>query len=218
MRRDDEQAIRLRDAARNLGEELRARDPDRDREPDPLAHVASQARGDLGRRAGDAAHPAHVQEGLVDREPLDERRRVLEDLEHLLARLGVRAHSRRDDDGVGAQATCPPAAHRGADAVRLRLVARREHDPGADDHGAPPQPRVVPLLDRREERVDVGMQDRRLHTNICSHRLRAAPRGGPLGSRRPGASSEHLPSTPYADRAPQTAASSPAVGFSVSEG
>src|SRR5215218_8376799 len=43
---------------------------------------------------------------------------------------------------------------------RLRLVAGREHDAHADDHRPPAQPRVVALLDGREERVQVGVQYR----------------------------------------------------------
>ena len=49
--RDDEQPVGLRDAARDLGEELRPRDADRDRETDALAHVPTQPRRDLGRRS-----------------------------------------------------------------------------------------------------------------------------------------------------------------------
>ena len=170
--RDDEQAVGLRDAARNLGEELRARDANGDREADPLAHLAPQARSDLFRRACEPLHSAHVEEGLVDREPLDERCRVLEDPEHLSARLRVRVHPRRDDHGVRAEAARLSAAHRGADAVRLRFVARRQHDPRTDDDRPSSQRGIVPLLDRREERVDVGVEDRRLHANTCSHTRR----------------------------------------------
>ena len=60
---------------------------------------------------------------------------------------------------------CLPA-HRRADAVRLRLVARGQNDTAADDHRLPAQARVVPLLDRREERVRVGVQDRRRHEHM----------------------------------------------------
>jgi hypothetical protein len=42
-------------------------------------------------------------------------------------------------------------AHRGAHAVRLRLVARDEHDAHADEYGLPVQARLVALLDRGEE-------------------------------------------------------------------
>ena len=53
-------------------------------------------------------------------------------------------------------------AHRGVDAERFGLVARREDDSGADGHGAAAELGVVPLLDRGEEGVDVGVEDRRL--------------------------------------------------------
>jgi hypothetical protein len=51
--------------------------------------------------------------------------------------------------------------NRSRDAVRLGLVAGREHDTRADDHGVVTETRIVSLLEGREERVDVGVQDRR---------------------------------------------------------
>ena len=159
--RDDEQPVGLGDAARHLGEELRPRDADGDRQTDSLANVAPQPRRDLDGCAGDPLHAAHVEERLVDREPLDERTVVVEHREHRLARVGVRVHAGRDHDRLRAQPPGLPPAHRRADAVRLRLVAGREHDPAAHDDGAAAQARIVPLLDRREERVGVRVQDRR---------------------------------------------------------
>ena len=103
---DDEQAVGLRDAARHLRQELRPRHPDRDRQADPLAHVATQPRRDLRGRSRQPLHPANVEERLVDRERLDERRRVLEDGEHRLAGLRVRAHPRLDDDDLGTAPAC----------------------------------------------------------------------------------------------------------------
>ena len=73
---------------------------------------------------------------------------------HRLAGLAVGREARLDDDRLRAQPARLRAAHRGADAVRLGLVARGEHHPRADDHRTAAQPRVVPLLDRREERVE----------------------------------------------------------------
>ena len=153
-----------------------------------LEHLAAQLRRDLDRGARHARQAADVEERLVDRQPLDERRGVLEHLEHGLARLDVRGEARRDHDRPRAQPPRLPAAHRGADPERLGLVARGEHDPAADDHRPAPQPRVVALLHRRVEGVEVGVEDRRCRlgsgwdTNICSHprrRMRAhtaAPR------------------------------------------
>jgi hypothetical protein len=159
--RDDEQAVGLGDAARDLCEELGPGDADRDREADPLADVAPQPRGDLDRLARDPLHPAHVEERLVDRQPLDERRRVAEYGEHGLARGDVRLEARRHHGRVGAQPPRLAPAHRGAHAARLRLVAGGEHDAAADDHRPRAQLRIIPLLDRGEERIQVGMQDRR---------------------------------------------------------
>jgi hypothetical protein len=45
------------------------------------------------------------------------------------------------------------------DAVCLRLVARGEHHAAADDHRLAEKPRIVPLLDRGEERVEISVED-----------------------------------------------------------
>ena len=74
--RHDEQAVGLGDPAGHLGQELRPRDPDGDRQADPLEHLPAQLHGDLGRRARDPAQAADIEERLVDREPLDQRRGV----------------------------------------------------------------------------------------------------------------------------------------------
>ena len=73
-----------------------------------------------------------------------------------------------DDHGVWAEPQSLPAAHRRPDAERLRLVACGEHDSGTDDDRPAAQPPVVPLLDRGEERVGVGVEDgrRRPHEHM----------------------------------------------------
>ena len=101
--RHDEQSVGLGDPARHLREELGARDADGDREADPFEHVAAQSRRDLDRRARHLRQTADFEEGFVDRQSLDQRRRVPEHLEHRLARLGVRRHAGRDDDRPRAQ-------------------------------------------------------------------------------------------------------------------
>ena len=60
--------------------------------------------------------------------------------------------------GQSRRASRPPIAVRIA--VGLGLVARRQHHAAADDHRAAAQAWVVALLDRREERVRVRVQDR----------------------------------------------------------
>ena len=170
--RDDEEPVGLGNPARDLGEELRPRHTDRDRQADLLSHLLPQAHGDLGRRSHAPLHPADVEERLVDREPLDDRSRVLEHPKYGLARFGVGRHPRRHDGRLRAEAAGRRRAHRGADAVRLRLVAGRQHDPQPHDHRAAAQAWVVALLDGREERVEVCVQDRgipRRHEHMFSH-------------------------------------------------
>src|SRR6185312_14552258 len=94
---------------------------------------------------------------------LDERRRVFEEREYGLARLRVGRHARRHDDRVRAELPRMSAAHGCSDSTCLRLVAGCQHDPATDDHGAPAQARIVPLLHRGEECVEVGVEDRRAH-------------------------------------------------------
>ena len=161
-------------------------------------HRRAQPAGDLDRRARDAAQPADVEEGLVDREPLDERRRVLEHREHRLARVEVRVDPRRDDHGVRAQPPRLPPAHRAAHAERLGLVARGEDDAAADDHRAAAQRRVVALLDGRVERVEVGVEDVRVRghermfasladgSGVSPRAVARAPRPGTTAPTPPG--------------------------------
>jgi hypothetical protein len=60
----------------------------------------------------------------------------------------------------GTEAAGLAPGHRGSDAAGFRLVAGRQHDARTDDDRAAAQPRIVSLLDRGEERIDVRVQDR----------------------------------------------------------
>jgi hypothetical protein len=161
LHRDEEQTVWLRDPARDLRQELGPRDPDRDRQADFPAYLAAQLHGDLPRRTRDVFEPAHVEKRLVDRQPLDDRRRLPEHREHRLARFAVGLEARRDDDRVRTQALGLPAAHRRAHAAGLGLIAGGEHDARADDHRPADETRIVPLFDRGVKRVEVGVEDRR---------------------------------------------------------
>ena len=92
---------------------------------------------------------------------------VLEDAKQGFARCGVGRHTGLDDDCVRTQPSCSGASHRSVDAVRLRFVAGGKDHARPDDHGSAAQPRVVPLLDGREECVHVGVEDGCLNT--CEH-------------------------------------------------
>jgi hypothetical protein len=169
--RHHEQAVRFGDAARDLRQELRARHADRDRDADALAHLGAEPHRDLGRRSGDALEPADVEERLVDREALDQWRRVAEHVEHRVAGFAVRLHPWTDHDRLWAHPACLCLAHRGVHAEGLGLVAGGEHHAATDDHRLAAQRRVVALFDGRVEGVGVRVQDR----GSLAHRTMLAP-------------------------------------------
>ena len=118
--RDDEQPVGLRQVARELGEELRRRDADRRGEPGLGADARAQQRARSRRRCPSSRRaPRDVEERLVDRELLDERRDRREDRHHLAALLGVARRS-------AARGT-PPCGH----ARRARAIGIAECTPNA---------------------------------------------------------------------------------------
>ena len=188
--RHHQQAVGLGARARHLGEELGAGHADGDGEAHLVADGAAEAGGDLGRGARRAPQTAHVEERLVDRDALDQRGGALEHREHGPARLGVRRHAGLDHHGVGAQQAGLAAAHGAAHAARPGLVAGGHDHPAPDDDRAPAEAGVVALLDRREEGVEVGVQDRglaggRSHTNRCSLDWPAGRNGRAAADARP---------------------------------
>ena len=158
--RHHQQPVGLGHPAGHLGQEFGAGHTHRDGQPHPLADVAPQPAGDLDRRARDPLQPAHVQERLVDREALHQRRGRLEHVEHGLAGLAVGGHPRRDHHRLRTRPPGLRAAHRRPHAARLGLVAGRQHHAPAHDDRAPAEARIVALLDRGVEGVQVGVEDR----------------------------------------------------------
>ena len=159
--------VGLGEIAGELGEQLRGRDADRRREPGLGAHAPPDRRPRTRRPApwmrDDAAD---VEERLVGRDRLDERRERTEDRHHLAALLAVAVEARREEHAVGTRAPRPRHRHRRVHAEAARLVARGGDDTAraeaADDHRLPDERRILELLHRRVERVEVDVQDRRI--------------------------------------------------------
>ena len=151
-------------------------------QPDPLADRRARSAAAISTGVpDDPPQPADVEERLVDREPLDQRRGVVEHREHGPAGLACRPPSRGGTTTAsGHSRRACAAAHRRAHPVRLGLVAGGQHHAAADDHRPAAQRRVVALLDRRVERVEVGVQDRGLavgHEHMFAHGARGLHRG-----------------------------------------
>ena len=103
-----------------------------------------------------------VEECLVDRKRLDQRRQRLHHGPHLAADAHIFLHVRRDHDRLGAGFQRLEHRHRRANALDAGDVAGRRHDAAlaaADDHGPVLQFRIVALFDSRIEGVAVDMRE-----------------------------------------------------------
>ena len=67
-----------------------------------------------------------------------------------------------NDDRLGTEPPRLGAVHGGAYTEGPGLVAGRHDHPTADDHRPPSKSGVVALLDRGEEGIEVGVEDRRI--------------------------------------------------------
>jgi hypothetical protein len=144
--RHHQEPVRLGHAAGHLGQELGPGDADRERQADLLAYLAPELRRDRRRRACDQLHPPHVQERLVDRQALDQRRGEREDVEDSLARSGVCVESGFDDRCAGTEAKCPVDPNRRPDSEGAGLVAGRQDDSRTNEDRLTAQAGLVPLL------------------------------------------------------------------------
>ena len=122
--------------------------------------------------AVEGAAAGHVQEGLVQRQRLDQRRVPAVDAEDVLRDPAVALEARREEDALRAQPARPGGRHGGAHAEPPGLVARRAH------HAAPGRPPRSPACP--------GARDRRAAPP--TRRTRRGRGGGwfaPLESRIP---------------------------------
>jgi hypothetical protein len=105
------------------------------------------------RAAGD------VGKGLVDGNPLDQRREIVEHFHGGIAQPLIVAEMSADKDQLWAELARTPPRHAAVDAEGLGLVGRSQHHPAADRDGLAAQGRVEQLLDRGVEGVQVRMED-----------------------------------------------------------
>jgi hypothetical protein len=169
---DDAQAIRLGDLRGDLGEVLGARHPDRDRQPELVAHAPAHGLRDDRGGAKQMLGPGHVGESLVDRDALDQRRVVVEDADRGVAEARIVLVVAGNEDELRAKLLRLPAGHAAAHAEGLGLVRCREYHAAADRDRLAAQMRIEELLHRGIEGIEIGMQDRRVHRRTPRARRR----------------------------------------------
>ena len=164
--RHDDQPVGLLQVRRDLGDELGAGDPDRGGQPDLGPDVVLDPAGDGRAVAEQDRGPGHVEERLVDRDRLDQRRVAPEDGHDVAAGGLVATAIDRQEDGVRTAPVRLAQRHRGVDAEATGFVARGRDDTAAvlatrppDDDRQATQLGPVALLHGGEERVEIDMQD-----------------------------------------------------------
>ena len=160
-----DEPVGLAQVGGHLGDELGRRHPDARREADLAAHRLADLPGDRLRGTEEGLAAGHVEERLVDRDLLEQRREPPEDLHDAPALAAVLRAVDGEEGAARAERGRRPERHRGMDAEGTGLVAgSRHHAPGPrvapDDDRAAAQLGPVALLHRREERVEVDVEDR----------------------------------------------------------
>ena len=159
IRVDGDKAVRFGDLGRDLRQMFGAGDANRKRQPDLLAGSASHRISHLRRSAKEVDRPGNLEEGLIDRDALDDRGEVGQHGHHLVTEALVLTEIARHEAEARAQLAGPPPRHPTLNAEGLRLVGRGQHDASPDSDRLAGQGRVEQLLDRCVKRIEVGMED-----------------------------------------------------------
>ena len=156
-----------------LGHQLGGGHPDRARQPFLVEDAVPELLADLDRRAEQAGGAGHVEEGLVERQGLDQRGHVAEPGHDPAADLLIEPVIAGQEQGVGAELPGPGRWHGRPDAEDPGLVGGRGHHPSitgpADDHRAPLELGPSLQLDRDVEGVHVDVEDGRLAPGLTGH-------------------------------------------------
>jgi hypothetical protein len=185
---DDGEAARLVEIGGDLGQELVVGEADRDGDADLLLDPAGKT--DEGDRRAGMVQPlgaGEVEEGLVDRDRLDQRRQLQHEPPHLAADTAVFVDVGRDHHRVRARLEGLEHGHGRANAEGARHVAGGRHDAAlapADDHRLVVEAWIVPFLDGREEGVAVDVSDGEEVPLRMAEDARRAARGAARGRRR----------------------------------
>ena len=161
--RDDELAVRLAMAGRELGKELVVGNARRGCQTGFLEDARANLLG--GSRCGRQATTIFrdIEIGLIERQRLDQRRIFRKDGMDLVRDGAIDVETRRHEHEFGAKAHRRGRRHGRAHAEDAGLITCcRNHAPlgtMAYRHGAPLERRIVALFDRRIERVHVDVDD-----------------------------------------------------------
>jgi len=121
----------------------------------------------FGRRTEERGAARDIGKGLVDGNPLDEGREIVDHLDSGIAQPLVVLEMAVDKNELRTEPARLPSRHAAADPERLGFVRSGKHNPAPYGDGLAAQRRVEQLLDRGIEGVQVCMEDagNRFHPN-----------------------------------------------------
>src|SRR5258705_3121541 len=167
----DHEAVWLAEVRADLGAQLVRRDADRDDETEAFSHRTLDLFGHRDRTTEQMLGRGHVEERLVQRDRLHQRRLLVKDRHDRIGRLEIAVEVAWHVDAIRTEPSRDRERHGRANAEGARLVGSRHDDPSlvrtiaTDDDRLAAVLRMVPLLDRRVERVEVAVKDRARHAN-----------------------------------------------------
>src|SRR6266851_6778176 len=117
---------------------LGARYADRDRKAKLRPHALADCPGNFGRRAEEMGAARDVSKGLVDGNPLDERREIADHLDGGISQSLVVLEMAADKSEFMSEFARLPSRHAAADPEGLGFVRSCKHNPTTDGDGSAP--------------------------------------------------------------------------------
>ena len=156
---DDHQPVGLGHLRGDFRQMFRACYADRDRQAEFRPHAPPDRARNLGRRTEEMGAARDIGKGLVDGDPLHQRREVTQHLDSGIAQALILAEMAADENELRAELARAASRHAAAHAEGLGFVGGGKHDPTTDGDRLAAQGRVEQLLDRGVEGVQIGMKD-----------------------------------------------------------
>jgi len=162
---DNHQPVGLGCLRGNFRQMLGARHANRDRKAKLRPHTVADCARNLGRRTEEMGASRDIGKRLVDGNPLDEGREIIDHLDGGIAQPSVVLEMAVDKSELRTEFARLPSRHAAADPEGLGFIRSGKYDPAADGDGLAAQGRVEQLLDRGIEGIQVCMED----GGCCSH-------------------------------------------------
>src|SRR5207237_3133605 len=123
------------------------------------SHAVPEGPRNFGRRTEEMCAARDVGKGLVDGNPLDAGREIVDHLDGGIAQPLVVIEMAADKSELRTEFARLPSRHAAADPEGLGFVRSGKHNPSADGDRLATQRRVEQLLDRGVEGIEVCMED-----------------------------------------------------------